>query len=302
LAERVAVLAWRLRRVGAFEAGVVALGSDAAVRRVRGEAGQGETDHAADTHSSVAALRRQVADLAQAVERFTQLVAQFGSLNVAADRDKFDGRQAMTLLQVLPLYLPARPPGMSDDYDPDDEDFYDDEDDDTDSWGRPTHDPRTTPTHRRFLLALEVPEGLHADPHSWCGWTAGAVRAGADRIASTRRWAGAKLLAHAVAGVTADLERQRADLDRRRQELAAAEGRAAADEAEARRRALVPAKEAVDVVLRYEGHLQRQLTQTLHELERRQALRSTNPPHPPATVDVTVHAAEGVTLPALGSG
>jgi hypothetical protein len=38
------------------------------------------------------------------------------------------------------------------------------------------------------------------------------------------------------------------------------------------------------------------LTQALHELERRQALRSDCPPHPPAALDVNVHATEdGVT-------
>ena len=100
----------------------------------------------------------------------------------------------------------------------------------------------------------------------------------------------------------ADLTDRRAELSAARQELAAAERQAAGEEAAARRRAMVPAKETVDVVLRYEGHLQRQLTQTLHELERRQALRSDAPPQLPVAVDITVHAAEGVTLPALPGG
>jgi hypothetical protein len=45
----------------------------------------------------------------------------------------------------------------------------------------------------------------------------------------------------------------------------------------------------IAVVLKYEGHLSRQLVQSLHELERRQALRSDNPPQPPAVLDVTVN-------------
>lgn len=74
-------------------------------------------------------------------------------------------------------------------------------------------------------------------------------------------------------------------------------GWAKVDETAARRRALVTT-DAVDVVVKYEGHFQRQLAQVLHELERRQALRSDRPPHPPVAVDVTVHAAEeGVTTP-----
>jgi hypothetical protein len=46
-------------------------------------------------------------------------------------------------------------------------------------------------------------------------------------------------------------------------DVAEAKWQAAADEADARRRVMVPAKETVDVVLRYEGQLQ--LTRTLHE-------------------------------------
>ena len=121
-----------------------------------------------------------------------------------------------------------------------------------------------------------------------------------ERIARTERWTVAHLLTRAAAGV-ADLSDERAELATARRELAAAERQAVADEAEARRRALVPAKETVEVVMKYEGHIQRQLVQALHELERRQALRSDCPPQPPAALDVTIHT-DGEVVALLGTG
>ena len=61
------------------------------------------------------------------------------------------------------------------------------------------------------------------------------------------------------------------------------------EEAAVWRLALVPSAEVIEVVLKYEGHLSRQLVQALRELEGRQALRSQNPPQPPSVLDVTVN-------------
>lgn len=287
LADRVALLAWRLRRVAAFEAGVVARASDRAARRARGE----ETDEPADTFSLFGRTRRPTHPLVEARERVEhaeravadgeRLAPLLARLSAAPDGERVGGADALFTLSELAAYLPE----------PDDDD--DDEDgDDLDS------DPMTDPTHPRFLLAVGVPSEAHVDPDEWCGWTAGAVRLGVERIARSQKWTRDRLLARAAAGVD-DLGDERAELTAARRALRAAEKQAASDEAAARRRALVPAKDTADVVLRYEGHLQRQLTQTLHELERRQALRSENPPQPPAALDVTVHAPDGVTLPAL---
>jgi hypothetical protein len=70
----------------------------------------------------------------------------------------------------------------------------------------------------------------------------------------------------------------------------------AAEEDAARRRVLLPAADTLDKVMRYESHLGRQLTQTLHLLERLQAARSGNPPVPPAALDVTIDAGPGGTV------
>lgn len=289
LADRVALLAWRLRRVAAFEAGVVARASDKAARRARGE----EADEPADTFPLFGRSRRPTHPLVEARERVEhaeraladgeRLAPLLALLSAAPDGERVGGADALFALSELAAYLPE----------PDDDDDGEDEGDDLDS------DPMTDPTHPRFLLAVGVPAEAQDQPEEWCGWTAEAVRRGAERIARSVRWTRDRLLARAAAGV-ADLGDERTELTAARRELRAAEKQAAADEEAARRRALVPAKDAADVVLRYEGHLQRQLTQTLHELERRQALRSENPPHPPAALDVTVHAPDGVLLPALG--
>jgi hypothetical protein len=53
---------------------------------------------------------------------------------------------------------------------------------------------------------------------------------------------------------------------------------------------LLPKAEVADRVMRYEGHLGRQLAQALATLERLQAARSANPPPPPLALTVTVDA------------
>jgi len=106
-------------------------------------------------------------------------------------------------------------------------------------------------------------------------------------------WTAKTLLARATEDATSGLEDEQVRLTALRKELRAAERRADEEAQAARRRALMPAEPVVATVVKYEGQLQRQLTQALHELERRQALRSDCPPHPPAALDVTVHAAEG---------
>jgi hypothetical protein len=128
------------------------------------------------------------------------------------------------------------------------------------------------------------------------------VRRGAERIAKAVRWAAAKVLEEAADGTADPRDEAKVELAQKQYALTEVERPTAIEEAEARRRALVPAVETVEVVTKYEGHLQRQLVQALHELERRQPLRSDCPPHPPATLDVTLHAPEGTTLPGLATG
>lgn len=280
LAERVALLSWRLRRVSTFEVGVVNLASDQAAKEARGEhssvlfvglpSGEGRP--------TLAEVREQVATAEGTVRDRAERGRLLDELSGLSDAAPFDGTDAVFLLESLTGSLPQT-------LDLDDDD-----------WDEIPADPLTDPTHPLFLLAVGVPVHAHPDPEEWGGWTAGAVRAGAQRMAGSVGWDTKTLLSRAAADAAAGVKAERKQLTALRNELRAAERRADEDEAMARRRALVPSEAAVGTVVKYEGHLQRLLTQALHQLERRQALRSDCPPHPPVAVDVTVHAAEdGVT-------
>lgn len=282
LAGRVAALLWRLRRVQSFEAGVVTAASDFAARHARGEGvvapfGEGGPPTPAAVRAEVAATEGAIRDRAEQV----RLLA---ALSAAADAGSFDGAEAINLLDALTATLPL-PDGADDD-----------------QLADLLPDPLTDPLHPRFLAAIGVPPSVSGDTAEWSGWTAGIVRAGAKRIAGAVGWTADALLAHATADAADGLEEERGRLSALQEELARAERRADRDEAAARRRALVPAEPVVATVVKYEGHLQRQLAQALHELERRQALRSDCPPHPPASLDVTVHAAEDVVTTFLPFG
>ncbi len=274
LAERVAALLWRLRRVQSFEAGMVTGASDFAARHARGEGlvgpfGEGRM-FGEGGPPTPAAVRAEVAATEEAIREHAEHGRLLAALSPAADSDLFDGAEALALLDALTASLPM-PDGVDDDQ---------------------LANLLPDPLHPRFLAAVGVPELGPGDPAEWGGWTAGIVRAGAERIAGAVGWKADTLLAHATAHAAEGLEEGRERLTALRRELTLAERRADEDEAAARRRALVPAEPVVATVVKYEGHLQRQLTQALHELERRQALRSDCPPHPPAALDVSVHAAE----------
>lgn len=280
LAERVALLYWRLRRVSTFETGVVSLASDQAAQEARGEHTSGLFVGlpSGDGRPTLAEVREQVATAEGAVRDRAERGRLLAELSELSDAAPFDGTDAVFLLESLTGSLPQTL------------------DLDDDEWDELPADPLTDPTHPHFLLAMGVPTHAHADPEEWGAWTAGAVRAGVQRLARSVSWDAKALLARAATDTAASMKAERKQLTALRKELRAAKRRADEDEAMARRRAMVPSEAAVGTVVKYEGHLQRLLTQTLHQLERRQALRSDCPPHPPVAVDVTVHAAEdGVT-------
>lgn len=175
LADRVAVLAWRLRRVAAFEAGVVARNSDRAARRARGEETEPSDDFSLFTRSHrpthpLVEARERLEKAEQTLADGERLAPLLARLSAAADGDRVGGADALFVLSELAAYLPE-PDDDGDEGDEDDGDY------DVDS------DPRTDPEHPRFLLAGGAPAEAHDDPAEWCGWTAGAVRTEADRIA-----------------------------------------------------------------------------------------------------------------------
>jgi hypothetical protein len=277
LADRVALLSWRLRRVASYEAGVVTRASDRAANRASGELEPDELTRLtrrADAPPTLRDMATRVQWARDEVARYEHQARLFADLAAAADDTPLAGADALLLLRDVSDYLPQ-----------------DDTDDDAD----PVPDPMTDPRAKRFLLAVGVPEDHHDEPEGWGGWTAGAVRLGVERIARTVKWSRPKLLDRAVkesVGHLSDWRERRANVERQQEEV---RERTRAEEREARRRAVVPIAEVVDVVMRYEAHLHKQLSATLHELERRQAYRSACPPQPPMAVDVTVVGADGLT-------
>jgi len=221
------------------------------------------------------AVHERIKSADKAVNAFACDATLFAQLAEAADDVRFHGVDAIRMLNTLVDYLPADKTPLTED--------------DLDEDGLPPLDPMLSPTHPLFLDAIGVPSDQHEDPDEWDGWTAGLIRLGAAVIAETVNWGGAKLLALSVEYSADDLAEEQAKRAELAWQLVEVERTTAIEEAAARRRALVPSAEVIAVVLKYEGHLSRQLMLALHELERRQALRSENPPQPPMVLDVTMN-------------
>jgi hypothetical protein len=105
-----------------------------------------------------------------------------------------------------------------------------------------------------------VPEGT--DWEEYGGWTAGAVRAGIEAIASATDEDPEELLEVATARVSSNLIAAKAAVDRVEQDL----------EKMSRER-LLPDEKTLEKVARYEAHLSRGLYKALHELEALQTRR-----------------------------
>jgi hypothetical protein len=163
----------------------------------------------------------------------------------------------------------------------------------------PEAEETTDIEHHEFLISVGVPEEWRDDPDWWGGWTAEIVRTGVRIIAEDGGMTEGELIEKAVR----ESDRSAAAETRKVMQLEsqlAHQAEAISDaERVARGRALLLPADTIDKVMRYEARLNRQLMQTLHQLERLQAIRAGNPPAPPAVLDVTVEAG-GLALDAAG--
>jgi hypothetical protein len=263
LAERVALLMWRLRRVVRYETAVTCAGIDNAVARVRGD--EDEDNPLSSILSSrpynlrtYATVRQELDNARGCATGFAETRDQLRRLLTLPADHRFDGGEVYAMLREVGAYIPNGH-----------EEYMDIED-------------------HEFLAAVGVPADWRDDADWWEGWTAGIIRAGVKIIAEASGMTEAELIERAVRGAdqTADVERRKAlkleaELDR------VIEANAGPEQV-ARGRAVLPSAEVVDKVMRYESHLNKQLTQTLHMLERLRAIRDGKPPVPPAALDVTV--------------
>jgi hypothetical protein len=269
LADRAALLSWRLRRVARYETDVsIAAASQAAA------APDDEDDPAnplagflpPDPYAPRTASRvRKERDAAGTnAASFAETGEQFRRLQTAPADESIGGDAAFHLLREATGYTPNG-----------DEEYTDIEADE-------------------FLADVGVPAAFRDAPETWDGWTVGRVMAGVTIIAEDDGITAADLLARAVrqAGETAAEERERAA--RLETELAPFLAKKAAALRRTRAEAVLLDDAALAKVMRYETHLNKQLVQTLHLLERLQAVRSDNPPVPPLAVDVFVEGGNGL--------
>jgi hypothetical protein len=258
LAERVALCLWRLRRAAAYETAVTAAGLEEVgedARRTFDHLGQRNEDA-----SRMESVEKELAKKQQTVEAWEGTFRLVEQLPGLPDGTPVDGYDVEGALHDVADELPGS------------ETNYFDVDDVT------------------FLTALGVPREECQAPFAWGGWTAGMVRRGIAEMARRFKADAEKLLARARKDREAVQEQGRAEVRRLQAEAKWLRRRLREREDRLRRRRLLPDGQTLERVSRYEAHLNRQMIQALHELQRLQAARAGEAVPPPAALDVTVDA------------
>jgi hypothetical protein len=281
LAGRVALCLWRLRRVTAFETGVV-------TAQVH-EALAGPPDAPGD-RSPLGKAREQLEEQRRKVaacERGLDLLRRLDDL--PPDAPVAGGDAYGALLYAHETLAPYREEVFAR----------------RRGW-HPTPDPHRFDLSDAYFGDLGVPPDWLADPWAWDGWTAAVVRLGIDLLAfeaDAQAPDGYTPAASALVYLKDWRRQTRAELRQLEGEIHRLEQRLAARRDGKRQQALLPTQPAFYSILRYEGHLTRQLLQSLHTLERLQRARAGEPVPAPAALDVTVSNEEALALPsAEGNG
>jgi hypothetical protein len=253
LAERAALLPWRLDRVARYETAAIAVGLEEAADERDPTALEGLTERDSDrvrlkkASEELAGKRKDLAETKASLALLARLPGLAEDAPVSA-------ADALLVLEAAWSAVPEEhgcPEVREEDY----------------------------------LTALGIPDDT--DFHE-ATWTAGLVRRGLELLARHGRTTAPKLTARAQRLA----ERHRDRLARRIEELTpevkALQRQRCAQLARELARRTLPEPTAEGKVLRYESHLNRQLFQTLHELERIQANRSGRLAPLPLAVDVGV--------------
>jgi len=134
---------------------------------------------------------------------------------------------------------------------------------------------------REFLQEIGVAEEHLNFPEDWSGWTARMIGEGVKRIAEAIGWDVEKVVACVEENIDVEREKTEEYLIVLRKKFAELEQIRDQRDTDAIRKVLVPSIQTTGVVIKYEAHLQRQLTQTLNQLIILQIARAKNQPSPP---------------------
>jgi hypothetical protein len=267
LADRVALCLWRLRRAAAYETAVTAVGLEELEEPARaGDAdppsspGQPEPD-ATPLRKVLKELeaKRQTVALEEDTSRLLEQLPEL------AEDAPVGGDAVAGALSEINGELPGA-----------DERYFDTSDKD-------------------FLAGLGLPGSALEAPYQWDGWTAGMVRQAIAEMARDFEADPGEILAKAVASRREWDEQDKAEVRQLEARAKLLRRQARVRQDRQRRRRMLPEGKTLEKVCRYEAHLNRQMLQALHELQRLQAARAGEQVAPPAALDVTVDAAEGAS-------
>jgi hypothetical protein len=258
LAERVALLLWRLARVVRYEAAVTAAGLEEA-DQPSAPSPSGSADPARKTAARlIEKLTEERGRAAGAVAGSEAALALLAELAGKSDGEPVPDRSAALVL-LLTAHEAVEAGGCV----------------------------APPPFEEEFLRAVGVETGTFRSVE----WTAGRVRAGLGYYARKAGWPEERLAAAAAERLTAGRERGRKAEAEAAAQLAGLTAREAKVKEQKKAELMLPADAAEAKVTRYEGHLGRQLQMTMLQLERLQAGRAGLPLVPPLAVEVGVNVA-----------
>jgi hypothetical protein len=261
LAERAAFCLWRMRRVAAFEVGVIGV----EVVDVTDAPAKEKADDPLDAlftprPSAIGDARKALESQRQTVRSWRGTHELFQRLPGLPDDAPLDGEDVWGLLLGVNGELPNA-----------EEVYFDFQAEDV-------------------LSALGVPKDAGDDLESWEGWTAGKVRQAVGLAAAEFEDAAERLLSAAAADTAAGLAESVEEEARLEEEVRKHERREARGRERKACHALMPDARTLDKLMRYESHIGRQFVQALHTLERLQKARAGQDVPAPQALDVTLDA------------
>lgn len=261
LAERAAILAWRLRRVSRYEVAHVGSRIEAAGQEKKSEISEMLEEMNGETNRDTRIKNLKV----EIFQRKTRLKATARILEIVQlleadnnDGSAVDGSDVGFLFSDLNDLLPKKRQ--------------------LDIWDE------------SFLQFL--PEKGREDPDNFEDYTLGHVRAGIELIAQAGRMASKDLLEKIRKDYEEDRASSAVELPQLEEDLAKTQAEKELLDEKERKQRVIPDKEPMDQIIRYEAHLSKQLQTTLHTVERLQALRAGLQISPPAVVDIAIQGNE----------